>query len=774
MSAQKNPLFAQKSPRSWLTIAGVVLLPLLLVATLVTSVWQADQRNDQIKAAIVNLDEPVTLDGQYVPLGRQLAGKLASLDRAPGAAGEITNYDWAVTNVEDAAEGLKSGKYAAVVTIPENFSTAATSTADAAEAEQALVNIEVSPRASSVDPTFARTVVQAAIDTMNAELTETFLDNVFVGFSTMGEQFQTISDASSQLADGTGELADGVDGLNDGVKELADGVKQLDDNGSTLADGVSEYVDGTVTLAEALRQLNAQIAQMPGQVKQLSDGAGQTADGAKELAGGAKELADGADALADGVDQTGAGAKQFADQLDQAADGAKQLAEGASANAAGVEAFMTGLQSYYDGLEDAKGSMTCEMAQLPEGEMCEGFKLGFDAGIDAALKGLKPLLDNSGALTTGAKDLSDGVSGLGGGLDQAATGAKQLSAGINGTKGQPGLKQGARQLADGTKELSGGASQLSGGVNQLADGIQQMSAGFPQLADGIKQLSDGAGQLADNGPQLKNGITEYVNGVGQLNDGVIALSDGVGELADGARELDNGAQQLSDGLKSGASEVPSYSDTERERLTTVITRPVLTGSDSGPRLFSDPASLSAIAGIALWLGALLGAWLLGGVAQRAWRSSASTLGLALRAFAPVAGIAAVQGVVFGAVIAGLTDRSAGEVMALLGIGALAGLSFAAVTVGLSTLLGRTGQFIAVAVGILAIGAALVTALPAALGAVRPVLPTTPAIDAFTGITGPIPGLGGNIAMMVVWLAAGVGATIWGMSRRRQVKVVATR
>lgn len=772
MSAQNNPS-AKKNSRSWLTVAGVIVLPLLLVATLVASVWQADQRNDQVKAAIVNLDEPVTLDGQYVPLGRQLAGKLASLDQAPGSDEEIINYDWSVTNPDDAAEGLKSGKYAAVVTIPENFSSAATSTADAAEAEQALVNIEVSPRASSVDPTFARTVVQAAIDTMNAELTETFLDNIFVGFSTMGEQFQTISDASSQLADGTGALADGVDGMNDGVKELADGVQQLDDNGSTLRDGVSQYVDGTVTLAEALSQLNDQIAQMPGLVKQLSDGADQTADGASELAGGAKELADGADALADGVDQTGAGAKQFADQLGEAAGGAKQLAEGASVNAAGVQAFMTGLQAYRDGLEAARKAATCP-EDVAEGEACDAYKKGYTAGIDTALQVLDSagLIENGDKLSQGAKDLSDGVSGLSGGLDQAATGAKQLSAGINGTKGEPGLKQGARQLANGAKELSGGASQLSGGVKQLADGIKQMSGGFPQLADGIKQLSDGAGALAENGPQLKSGINQYIEGVGQLNDGVIALSDGVDELADGARELDNGAQQLSDGLKSGASEVPSYSDSERERMTTVITRPVLTGSDTGPRLFSDPASLSAIAGIALWLGALLGAWLLGGVAQRAWRSSASTLSLALRAYGPIAGIAAGQGIVFGAIIAGLTERSGGEVAALIGIGALAGLAFAAVTVGLATLLGRIGQFIAVAVGILAIGAALVTALPAALGAVRPILPTTSAIDAFTGITGPIPGLGGNIAMLVVWLVAGVGATIWGMNRRRTVKVAA--
>ncbi|HIT77157.1 MAG TPA: YhgE/Pip family protein, partial [Candidatus Avipropionibacterium avicola] len=432
MAAKKN----SSTRRTWLTVAGVVVLPLLLVATMVATVWGADQRNDQVKAAIVNLDEPVTLDdGQYVPLGRQLAGKLSGLTNVPGLGEDATNYDWQVTNAEEAAEGLRTGRYAAVVTIPENFSEAATSTADADKAEQALVDIEISPRASSVDPSLARTVVQAAIDTLNTELTETFLDNIFVGFSTMGEQFKTISDASEQLADGTHELANGIDELDDGVSELADGTEQLDSGGAELSDGVKQYVGGVTSLADGLKQLDQQVSQMPGQVKQLADGADQTADGADELAKGAKQLSGGASDLADGIDQTGAGAKQFADQLGTAASGAKQLGEAATGANAAAQGLAMGLQGYSSALQGALEVVSCPDDYESGSPECDAYVRGKTEGLQFALQALEPLdLDTTLtglAQATGGLDQGiNGDEGLANGLDQAADGAKQLSDGI--------------------------------------------------------------------------------------------------------------------------------------------------------------------------------------------------------------------------------------------------------------------------------------------------------------------------------------------------------
>ena len=61
--------------RRWLLPSGagaVALLPLMILGLLISALWNPQERLDTVKAAIVNLDEPVEVDGQTVPLGRQL------------------------------------------------------------------------------------------------------------------------------------------------------------------------------------------------------------------------------------------------------------------------------------------------------------------------------------------------------------------------------------------------------------------------------------------------------------------------------------------------------------------------------------------------------------------------------------------------------------------------------------------------------------------------------------------------------------------------------
>lgn len=789
---------APRGKRRWLSILGVALLPVLLVATLVASVWQANDRNHTVRAAIVNLDEPVTIEGQYVPLGRQFAGTLSSLEDVPGASGEDAdrrNYDWSVTNAEDAADGLRTGRYAAVVTIPENFSAAATSTAgDADQAEQAVVDVQVSSGATA-DPAFARSVVQAAINALNTDLTETFLDNVFVGFTTMGKQFATIADAADQLADGTHELSGGLDEVSSGATELDKGMQQLDKSGGTLATGVQQYTGGVTSLAEGLRQLQQGTAQLPAQTKKLADGADQTADGAQELAKGAKGLAGGATQLQGGIEQTGAGAKELANGAQQTADGTKQLGGAAKQVADGAQGVAGGLDEYNKTMQglaasvaknpmDPDNPLSCVNQGYADPVQCAAYIKGLGVAGGVTKTAMEGGADGQPGLLAGAKGVSQGATGIAGGLNGTsgkpglvqgtagiAKGTKQLSAGINGAKGKPGLAQGAKQLAGGATQLSDGAGALAGGARQLADGAQQFSAAMPQLANGIKGAADGATTLSSSGSELASGVTQYTEGVGKVAEGTGPLADGLGQLANGARQLDDGQRQLADGLAKGKSQVPSYTDSERQQLTTVATRPVTTGSESGPLAFADPATLSAIAGIALWLGALLGSVLLGTGAAQAWRSAAPSWRLMLGRLLPLAGIAAGQGMVFGATIGWLTGVVAGDVVQLVLIGGVAGLAFAATNQGLGLLAGRVGRFIAVAVGILASAAAIAPSLPPFLAALRPVLPTTPAIDAFTAVTGPTPGLGWNVAAVVVWLIGGLALAWWGLHRHRQVKVI---
>ena len=54
------------------SLVGLVLVPLIVAAGFLWATWDSTDRLDRVQAAVVNLDEPVELDGQTVPLGRQL------------------------------------------------------------------------------------------------------------------------------------------------------------------------------------------------------------------------------------------------------------------------------------------------------------------------------------------------------------------------------------------------------------------------------------------------------------------------------------------------------------------------------------------------------------------------------------------------------------------------------------------------------------------------------------------------------------------------------
>src|SRR5699024_8331865 len=126
-------------------------------------------------------------------------------------------YTWVMTNESLAREGLETGEYSAVVTIPPEFSAAATSTADPdAEPHRALIDVAVSPRARLADEAVTHNIVRAAALTLSQDLTGSYLENIFLGFNTLGEEL-------GGAADGARTLAEGVEELSEGAGELAGG-----------------------------------------------------------------------------------------------------------------------------------------------------------------------------------------------------------------------------------------------------------------------------------------------------------------------------------------------------------------------------------------------------------------------------------------------------------------------------------------------------------------------------------------------------------------------
>ncbi|MDT0140907.1 YhgE/Pip domain-containing protein [Microbacterium sp. PRC9] len=462
-------------PVTWLTLIGVLLLPVVIGGILVAALYNPVERLDNLTAAVVNEDEPVTVDGQLVPLGRQLTAGLVE-----GSDELDSNLTWTLSNADDAAAGLADGTYAAVITIPENFTAAALSTRPGETPEQATIEVTTPPDSLIVDDAITAQVASAAASTMGTQLSTVYLENVFLGFTTLGDQLGTAADGAQQLADGATQAADGAAQLPDGISQLADGNEQLASGASQLASGAGQIAGGATSLQSGLTTI-----------------AGKT----REASAGAQQIADGVNAGATVLEQTGI----VPDGLTQAAGGASTATGLAAAEA----------KTNFEALQELAASCTQST------DFCRqlGTAVASAGKTSVILNGTGPTTDNPGAATL-TQLTADGIAQLNTGVTQEfATQFRTIGTGV-GT------------LAGGLTQLAGGIDQSAAGAGQLATGVTGIESGADGLSDGASQLASGATQAADGATSLADGVAQLADGTGELASGLATASDSLPSYTD--------------------------------------------------------------------------------------------------------------------------------------------------------------------------------------------------------------------------------------------------
>ncbi|UXW86646.1 YhgE/Pip family protein [Microbacterium azadirachtae] len=445
-------------PITALTLIGVLLLPAILGGVLVAALQDPTQRLDTMTAAIVNDDEPVTVNGQLAPLGRQLSAGLVD-----GTGKKDENLTWVVSNEKDATAGLKDGTYQAVVRIPKGFSAAAVSGGSAVQdpsrpAEKATISVTTAPQARAADGLIANQIAATAASTMGTEISKSTLQNVLVGFSTLGDKI--------------GEAADGADKLANGAKSAATGAAALPDGATKLADG-----------------------------------AGQLADGASQLSNGLGTIANGITSAQTGANQAGAQLAQGADTLQAQGLVPAEVFAGVNGTKQATDAVSSGVSAFATDLTDL--SKDCNTALQPEfcGRLAAMANGATNNLVPGAAKAAAAASQTAGgvaqfntaatatiagqfrAAADGVNQLSDGLGRLADGTTQSATGAGNLATGATG------LQSGATQLADGAAQLSTGVGSLATGTAGLATGLHQAADSLPKRTD--SQASSLAEVVAD-------------------------------------------------------------------------------------------------------------------------------------------------------------------------------------------------------------------------------------------------------------------------------------
>ncbi|KAB1643079.1 YhgE/Pip domain-containing protein [Gulosibacter chungangensis] len=619
---------------------------------------------------------------------------------------ESNNFSWQELSAQDAAKALERGDVYAVLSIPSDFSANALSVAGD-DPLPARLSIATNDGANMFVGTIAKQIGTVVADSLASSVSAEYLSNIYAGFNTAHDGFTDAADGAVRLSEGAGDASDGASELNIGLGQLVTGTGDLSTATSQLVDGAQQLNSGAAT---------------------LNDGGAALHDGAADLAAGASDVNDGAQQLRDGAGQVADGTQQLADTVDAVsesvsplADSVGTFAEDAGTLTGGAEDISTGLENLVTNWESLSDADKQQLVQQLAGDAS-----AVRDGLDGALSGLDSL------------DL--------GGLDAL----DDLSSSVHT------LNDGAQQVASGAGDLVDGTSTLATGADTLADKSGELADGIATLVDGTSTLYDGAVELHD--------------GAVRLQDGTVTAADGSASLADGLTQLVDGSEDLATGLEDGAGEVPTYSDSESERLSEVASDPVQIEETRLNEVATNGAGMAPyFMSLGLWVGGM-GFYLMKEPLARATGRGLAVVD-ALRSYLPGALMALAQTALLFVTIHYAVGVEFANPLGLVGLMLLASLTFVAINQALIALLGAPGRYIALILVVLQLSSAGATypvqTTPAFFQIVNPWLPLTHAVDGFRSlIAGGAIGVTEAVWYLLVWLAAALVATTLAIMLQR--------
>ncbi len=453
-----------------------LLVPAIFGALVLWSLAGRTAEADRVPAAVVNLDRPVTSDGRTVAAGRLLAAGLTSPEHPARS-----NLGWQLTDARDARQGLRQGRYYAVVTIPRHFSRTLAGVS-AAEPRSASVTVRSNDSSSALAGQIGRRVAQVATERLGRRVTTTFLQGVLTR---------------------TGELKGRLDAAAGGATTVAHGVDRT-------RSGAARLDRGAGSLADALRRLGSGAAA-------LDHGAGRLHAGTRRLQAGAARVGSGAHRLAAGLSDLDRSARPLPGQTRHLADGAARVAEGVVpytklvkgwAQACAADPTLT--------VTEAKLCALTAKAAGPGGTRADELA----SGATQLAAGTRTLADRTPRLAAALGQAHDGAARLAAGAGRLAEGARRVDTGT------ARLVSGAARLAAGTRKAGAGAGRLADGTGRLAAGAQRLARGSTTLATGLRKGAAAVPTVAHPAQQARvvaDPVTTSAAGLHTVHDTTSAL-----------------------------------------------------------------------------------------------------------------------------------------------------------------------------------------------------------------------------------------------------------
>ena len=445
-----------------LSMAVISFIPIMYSGFFLGSIWDPYGQVKNLPVAFVNEDKGAQLNGQTVNIGQSVEKKLKS------------NHDlgWEFVNKQQADDGVNSGHFYAVVTVPTDFSAKAASIT-AAQPQQAVIRYTTTPAKNYIGSLVSNQAAEKVKTSVAEQITQAYAKGVLENVGKLGSGLES-------AAGGADTLHGGLTQLQAGAQTYTGGVKQLAVNQRAMANGLARLGDGS-------RQLQAGLGQ-------LSNGLPSESQVA-QLTNGMKQLQAGLNQLNTSVHNP---SPALVNQQSKVQSEAQILAQTMQTSLADLSAASVVLKDLGSQAVASGGSTTITLPQISQLSRALSKTQTISVQAAALLKDLQILTQS---LSMQQAQLQTGVSTLTNGVNQLAPNA---TAALNGYNS---VRSANNQLLAGSSSLTNSLAQAQTGSQQLANGAQLLDSRSDVLTNGISQLTGGADtlatKLADASRQLK-------------------------------------------------------------------------------------------------------------------------------------------------------------------------------------------------------------------------------------------------------------------------------
>ena len=445
-----------------ISMAVISFIPILYSGFFLGSIWDPYGQTKNLPVAFVNEDKGVSLNGKSLNVGESVEKKLKD------------NHDlgWEFVSKQQADEGVNSGHFYAVVTIPSDFSQKAASITES-EPQQAVINFTTTPAKNYIGSLVSNQAAAKVKSSVSEQITQAYAKGILENLDKLGIGLDTAANGASTLHDGLGRL-------QSGTQTYVGGVKQLAVNQQSLTGGLAQLSDGSRKLQAGLGQLSNNLP-TESQLSQLSDGMKQLQSGINQLNASVRNPSPVLVAQQNKVETDAQTLKKT--MKDSESD---LLAAGGTLQTLGAQAAASGSES-----------TTISLSQISNISRAFTETQTIIAQTTTLLGDLQTLTQQLSAQQT---QLQAGVSVLNNGVNQLTPNA------ITAFNGYNSVRFANNQLLAGSASLTNGLSEAKSGSQKLANGASLLESRSGALIDGTSQLASGADTLANKLADASNRI----------------------------------------------------------------------------------------------------------------------------------------------------------------------------------------------------------------------------------------------------------------------------